>query len=111
MRWPTAPAHALDAACASLADVLEGQWPSRQGVTDRAREEFRGNKAEDFALRLTTNARNAEGLVANLHAMRAALAAAADWALAEQAARVKARQEEDDRRWFGLKALLNDFVG
>jgi hypothetical protein len=107
VRWPTAEAHALDTACSSLAGLLGGQVGSRQAVANRAQEEFRGNKANEFAVRLSTNSRNAEGLIARLHAMRAALAAAEQWAVDEQAARVKAREEEDDRRWGGFKGILD----
>ena len=107
VRWPAAQADALDAACASLAGLLSGQAPSRRQVADQAQVEFRGNKSVEFASRLSINSRNAEGLIANLSAMRAALAAAEQWARDEQAARVRAREEEDDRRWGGFKGILD----
>ncbi|HSH59772.1 MAG TPA: hypothetical protein VK988_09075 [Acidimicrobiales bacterium] len=110
VRWPAAEAQALAAACAGLGELLDGQSPSRRRVGNRAQEEFRGNKSNDFALRFSTNNRNAESLVWRLHAMRTALAAAEQWAADEQAARVKARQEEDDRSWWGLEGLIEDLV-
>ena len=110
VRWPAAEARSLVTACASLADLLDGQFPSRQRIGNRAQEEFRGNKSNDFATRLSTNNKNAEGLVERLHAMRSALAAAEQWAVDEQAARVKAREEEDDRSWWGLKGVVEDLV-
>jgi len=110
VRWPAAQAHALDSACATLAGLLGSQVASRHRVADGAQEEFRGNKSHELTVRLATNARNAEGLIAHLQALRAALAAADQWASDEQAARVKAREEEDDRRWFGLKGYIDAVV-
>lgn len=98
-------------ACTRLADQLDGQIGTRQQVTRRAQEEFRGNKAQEFDERLRVNEANATSLITNLRAMRSALAAAEQWAAEEQAAREQARQEEDDRRWFGLKGIYNDIVG
>jgi hypothetical protein len=111
VRWPAAPAHALDAACAGLADLIDGQAKPRRGVADRAQQEFRGNKSAEFAARLDANGVNARTLLSHLQAMRSALVAAEQWAADEQAARERARQVEDDRRWFGLKGLYNDLVG
>ena len=111
VRWPTAAAQSLGAACAGLADLLDGQFPGRQRIGNRAQEEFRGNKANDFGARLSINNANADGLAERLQAMRAALAAAGQWAADEQAARVKARDEEDDGSWWGLKGVLEDLVG
>lgn len=110
VRWPAAEAQALAAACAGVADLLDGQYSSRHRVGNRAQEEFRGNKSTEFSGRFSTNNKNAEGLVWRLHAMRRALAAAEQWAEDEQAARVKARQEEDDRSWWGLKGFFEDLV-
>ncbi len=108
--WPAAEAQALASACAALGETLDAQYSSRHRIGNRAQEEFRGNKSTEFAGRFSTNNRNADGLVSRLHAMRTALAAAGQWAADEQAARVKARQEEDDRSWWGLKGLIEDLV-
>ncbi len=110
VRWPTAEGHALAAACASLVDLLDVQYASRHRVANRAQDQFLGNKANEFAMRLGTNSKNADGLTGRLHALRAALAAAERWAEDEQAARVKAREEEDDRSWWGLKGAIEDIV-
>jgi len=110
VRWPAAQAQALAAACAGLGDLLDGQYAGRHRIANRALDEFRGNKVNDFTTRLTTNSKNASGLISRLHAMQAALAAAEQWAVDEQAARVKAREEEDDRSWWGLKGFLEDIV-
>lgn len=80
VRWPAAQAQALAAACASLADLLDGQSSSRRRVGSRAQEQFWGNKSNEFTLRFATNNENAEGLIGRLHAMRAALTAAEQWA-------------------------------
>ena len=110
VRWPAAHADALGAASLRLADLLGNQAGARQSAAGRAQEEFRGNKSTDFASRLDVNRRNAEALITNLQALRAALAAAAQWAADEQAARERARREEDDRRWFGLKGVIYDIA-
>ncbi len=110
VRWPTAQAQTLAAACASLADLLGGQYSRRHSAANRAQDEFRGNKSTEFTIRFSTNAKNAEGLVDRLHAMRAALEAAERWAVDEQAARVRAREEEGDRSWWGLKGFIEDIV-
>lgn len=111
VRWPAAEAEALGSAGARLADLLGNQSGHRRRAANWAQEEFRGNKSTDFASRLGVNSGNAEALVANLQALRSALSAAERWAGDEQAARERARQEEDDRRWFGLKGIYNDIVG
>ena len=108
VRWPAEQAQLLGVACAGLVVLLAGQHPERQRGAGRAQDDFRGNKSKQFARRLSTNRRNADGLVEHLRAMQAALVAAERWAVAEQAARVRARQEEDDRRFWGLMGVVND---
>jgi len=110
VRWPAAEAQALAAACTGLADLLDGQHYVRLRVGIRAEDQFLGNKSYEFLQRFHTNNGNARSLVARLQAMRAALAAAGQWATDEQAARVKARGEEDDRSWWGLKGVIEDIV-
>ena len=110
VRWPTAQADALMSACSGLADLLEGQVAPRQAAANRAQEEFRGAKANQFDDRLRINGTNAGTLIGNLRAMRSALSAAENWAHDEQAARERARRQEDDRRWFGLKGVVNDIL-
>jgi hypothetical protein len=110
VRWPTAQAQALAAACAGLGDLLDSQYARRHHVANRAQDQFLGNKSNDFMMRSSTNNQNAKGLIGRLQAMRAALAAAEQWAVEEQAARVRAREEEDDRSWWGLKGFIDDIV-
>jgi len=110
VRWPAAQAQALAAACAGLAGLLDDQDNRRRNVANRALDQFLGNKSTDFTTRLYTNSKNAGDLIARLHAMRAALAAAEQWAADEQVARLKARDEEDDRSWWGFKGFLEDIV-
>lgn len=110
VRWPTAQAQVLTAACAGLGDLLDSQYACRLQIASRALDQFMGNKVNDLTTRTSTNNQNAKGLMGRLHAMRAALAAAEQWAVEEQAARVRAREEEDDRSWWGLKGFIDDIV-
>ena len=111
VRWPADQARTLASACGGLAELLDAQSATRWGAASRASEQFVGNKATEFTIRFDTNSRNADGLAFRLHAMRTALAAAEQWATEEQAARLKARDEQDDRSWWGLKGLFEDLVG